>query len=216
MSANLFKTLKKITEPKLDYTTHMRKQRALTQKLYLIETLPQKEENVRDYIVMGSTGNVYQVSIKGTPSCSCPDNTTRKKICKHIFFILVKIMNCTDPDKGKYTDEELKNMFNNIPNITKYLCVDDETKKKYDELKNKKMDSSNQKDTDDDVCPICLEDLKNGEDLDFCKFKCGKNIHKNCFAMINMKKLPQDTKCVFCQHPWNGADEQKYINLTSK
>jgi hypothetical protein len=112
-----------------------------------------------------------------------------------------------------HTNDELEIMFNNIPAITKYLCVDEQTKHKYEELKNKKQDS-NQKDLEDDVCPVCLEDMKNGEELEFCKFKCGKNIHKNCFMMVNMKKNKADIKCVFCQHLWDGDDKtQQYINL---
>jgi hypothetical protein len=193
-----------------DSATYMRKQRGLTQKIYLIEIIQPTSELIRDFIVMGSTGNVYTVSIKYIPSCSCPDNTTRKKNCKHIFFILVKIMNCFNPDLGIYTKEQLKNMFDAIPNITNLLCVDENTKNKYEQLKNKKTDTI-QKTLDDDICPICLEDLNNGEELSYCKVKCGKNIHTNCFTMVNSKKI-NDIICVFCRSPWNK--EEKYINLS--
>lgn len=53
---------------------------------------------------MGSTGNVYNVIIKDNPSCSCPDYTTKKKRCKHIFLILLKIMKISDKqsEESKY------------------------------------------------------------------------------------------------------------------
>lgn len=67
---------------------YVRKQRGSTQPLYLIETLDSTEMYEKSYSVMGSTGNVYTVTIKHTPECTCPDYTTRGNRCKHIFFIL--------------------------------------------------------------------------------------------------------------------------------
>ncbi len=192
----------------MDYTTLMRKKRGLSQKIYLIETIQPKTKLIREFVVMGSTGNVYTVTIKNIPVCTCPDNTTRKKICKHIFFVLVKIMNCFNPDLGNYTDTQLEIMFNSIPIITNLLCVDQNVKNKYNELKESNNKKITQKNTDDDCCPVCLEDLNNGEDLTFCKVKCGKNIHTNCFNMVNSKKSV--ITCMFCQSNWN---EEKYINL---
>lgn len=54
-----------------------RKQRALTQRLFLIEAKNIEKHSIT-YLVSGSTGNIYDVTIKQTPTCSCPDHKTRQ------------------------------------------------------------------------------------------------------------------------------------------
>ena len=69
-----------------------------------------------------------------------------------------------------------------------------------------KMNESSKKCKVDDMCPICLDDLDNGEELEYCKYSCGKAIHKMCFQMWFHKN---SIKCLFC-----GANFNKtYINL---
>ncbi|QKF93927.1 zinc finger SWIM-type protein [Fadolivirus algeromassiliense] len=192
----------------------MRKQRGTTQNLYLIEILDSTELYQRSYSVMGSTGNVYTVTIKTTPECTCPDYTTRGNRCKHIYFILMRVMKCMNVDENSYTNQQILDMFTNIPKITQNLTLDPSKKKIYDKLKNdNKLGTTsksevNQKDTDD-LCPICLDDLTNGEELDYCKFSCGKPIHKLCYSMWTKK---QPANCVFCKASWNNK-ETKYVNL---
>ncbi|MES2882394.1 MAG: 16S rRNA (cytidine(1402)-2'-O)-methyltransferase, partial [Bacteroidota bacterium] len=49
---------------------------------------------------------------------------------------------------------ELTKMFETIPAVTKYLCVDNNTKTKYENLKDKKNNlHKNQKNIEDDPCP---------------------------------------------------------------
>lgn len=188
--------------------TH-RKFRCMTQKIYLIETLPILNENERSYVIMGSTGNVYNVMIKNEPICNCPDFLTRHNRCKHIYFVLIRIMNVHDEDKIIYTNNDLIEMFSNIPNITKNLIVDQNTKNMYNNLKSTNQNNKINKKNTDDVCPICLDDLENGEELDYCKYSCGKQVHKLCFKMWSTHKEPL---CVFCRKNWVQL-ETNYINI---
>lgn len=187
---------------------YIRKQRGLTQAIYLIESIiDENNKYEKKYIVMGSSGNVYTVSINQTPTCTCPDYATRHKRCKHIYFVLARIMHVDtdDQDEEQYSNEELLKMFTHIPQITNNLSVDESIKNKYNKIKNNKPEQ-NKKSTDD-LCPICLDDLENGDNIDFCK-SCGKHVHTNCFSMWVKSRGP---KCVFCQKPWNQNDT--YINL---
>ena len=195
--------------------TDIRKIRGTTQNLFLIESLKANEQYERKYIVMGSTGNIYNVVIKNIPECSCPDYSTRHKRCKHIYFILLRVMKIEDEDQEEYTNNELLEMFKNIPHVTNNLLVDGKTKQKYDTLKNNnKLDPKSQdvtKKGTDDLCPICLDDLENGDDLDHCKFSCGKSIHKVCYSMWTKKKA---ANCIFCGANWNEKNSDvKYVNL---
>lgn len=203
--------------------SYARKLRGTTQNIFLIETIITGKVYEREYVVMGSTGNIYNVLIANTPSCTCPDHMTRGNRCKHIYFILLRVMkiNEDDEDQDEYSNDELLNMFNNIPNITKNLIVDDHKKECYDKLKhnkqlNKKDDKKEVKQRGtDDLCPICLDDLENGDELDYCKYSCGKAVHKICYGMWTKKKA---SNCIFCQASWTAVDKEKelqYLNLNS-
>lgn len=197
-----------------------RKDRGTKQNLFLIENLKTDKKYDKKYVVMGSTGNVYMVNISNSPTCTCPDHQTRHKRCKHIYFILIRVMKVTpsNEEKEKFTNNDLDKMFENIPEIMVNLIADGEHKKKYDKNKVKITDNSNNsKMVDqkpiDDICPICLDDLDKDDDLDYCKYSCGKSIHKKCFSMWAKSRSSQ---CVFCRESWLpviSTTSEKYLNL---
>ena len=187
-----------------------RKDRGKTQQLFLIESLP-AEGRTRGYVIMGSTGNVYTVTIQSKPECTCPDYRTRYNRCKHIYFVLIRIMKTKNEDQTVYSNSDLDTMFNNIPDVTKNLIVNDNIKNKYDKANNKEYKEKEQQNTDD-LCPICLDDLTNGEELDHCKFSCGRAVHTVCCGMWTKKN---ERKCVFCSAGWDLTvkTEGEYINV---
>ena len=199
--------------------TDFRKQRAATQNIFLIETIIDEKSTERKYVVMGSTGNIYDVIIKNTPQCTCPDFKTRNKRCKHIYFILIRVMKTDKEDQLFYNDAELSEMFSKIPSITNNLIVDESTKNFYHKLKKEnKLDNNenekhiNMKSTDD-LCPICLDDLEDGNELEYCKYSCGKPIHSLCFSMWCKRN---NKKCIYCRKDWEGTNDTKYVNLINK
>jgi len=117
-------------------------------------------------------------------------------------------MKVTDPDKINYNDDELLIMFNNIPEIVSSLFVNNDIKDKYLGIKKPQISMK-----DDDVCPICLDDIYNGQDIDYCKSQCGKCVHKDCFLMWSKDKHP--SSCVMCKAVWHTQknSDNKYINL---
>lgn len=81
---------------KTNYDISSRKVRALTQNISLLATL-NENNGTKMYIVKGTIGTTYKVIIDETPSCTCYDFTTRHSTCKHIYFVLLRILN-VDPD----------------------------------------------------------------------------------------------------------------------
>merc|ERR1719210_2478032 len=84
---------RKRTESKNEETKRKeRTQRALNQRLYLISRRVQELENI--FVVLGSTGNVYYVKFKPDDriKCSCFDARSRKRNCKHILFVLLRVL----------------------------------------------------------------------------------------------------------------------------
>lgn len=168
-------------------------ERCFTDNIYLIESLPEDEETPfeRSYVIMGNSGKTYTVTIAHKPRCTCPDFKSRSSRCKHIFFVLIRIMNIENFKDRTFSEEELLAMFKNIPEVAKNLIYQGELPAQQEEV--------NQKFDKDDICPICLDPLENGKELDYCKYSCGKTIHKKCFTMWEKSK---GGICVFCRGKW--------------
>lgn len=191
-----------------------RVKRALKQKLYLIDSSIINDFH-RDFNIMGTTGNVYCVSVKSEPECTCPDHKINNNRCKHIYFILIRVMNVdiNDADEEYFTDIELEAMF--VKDISKKFNVSDSIKNMYDRYDKKSGTFGEVKKifNDDDVCPICLDIMENNSSVVFCRYSCGRAIHKECFNHLNKHGK---NSCVYCFKKWNVENNKKkteYINL---
>jgi hypothetical protein len=193
-----------------------RKDRGKNQRIFLVMTYEHDEDALeRKYEVMGTTGNVYTVCIKTSPECTCPDYTTRHKRCKHIYFVLSRIMGVSHDkeDIKEYSDDDLESMISNIPAITENLKVDPSKLAKFKSLKkNSNGEVEMREISEEDMCPICLgEVLDCGEEITYCRYSCGTALHKECFDRYNEHK--HDTpKCLFCYHTWTKTGGA-YLNL---
>lgn len=117
-----------------DYQTVSRKVRALTQNITLLATLSEKDS--KTYIIKGTTGSTYKVSISNLKecgcSCSCDDYIMRKQNCKHIYYVLMRILN-VDPDTYFKNNESNNNLSityklvfeNTVDNTFKFLDIYD-------------------------------------------------------------------------------------------
>ena len=180
--------------------------RCFSEHMYVVDTLPIDVDHPldRSYIVMGNSGNTHQVTITNYPRCTCFDNQKYGRRCKHIFFVLLRIMNFTNKIHKKFSNEELITMYLNSPPLEKELI--------YQGNKPKIKESVEQKFDEGDKCPVCLELLENGKELDFCKYSCGKTIHKQCFQQW---KLTKGNICVYCRAKWYVDGEEFYHKTVS-
>ncbi|RHZ66069.1 hypothetical protein Glove_309g130 [Diversispora epigaea] len=160
-----------------DDNTKQRIERAMKEAMYMIDS---KEINPthQKYSVLRATGGVFIVDIAKTVLCSCLDFQNGFH-CKHILFILLRILKLDSKSKLIYQKalkkKELKFIFNNSPRIIY------PSKGIVDRLKAiAKRDQNNRKPIDDD-CLCCNEPLGNQEILIWCE-TCGKNIHQDCFT----------------------------------
>ena len=169
-------------------------ERCYTDNIYLIESLPPEDTYPyqRIYVIMGHSGKIYNVTISNVPNCTCPDFVHKGHRCKHIYFVLMRIMNIINYKEKYFSDEQLLEMFLNVPPVAKNLMYEGEKISEEEKEVNQKFDKG-------DICPICLDPLENGKDLDFCRYSCGKTIHKKCFSMWEKTK---GSICVFCRAQW--------------
>ena len=174
-------------------------ERCYTDNIYLIESVPpdSEDDTERTYVIMGHSGHVYNVTISHRPKCTCPDFYLRGNRCKHIYFVLIRIMNIDNVTDKYYSDEDLTDMFRNIPPIAQNLMY------KGSDVEINEGKEVEQKFEEGDICPICLDPLENGKELDFCRYSCGKTIHSKCFSMWVKSK---GSICVFCRAQWYNAN----------
>lgn len=194
-----------------------RKSRGKIQKIYLVMTheyIANKLE--RSYEVMGTTGNVYNVCITTSPTCTCPDYTSRHKRCKHIYFVLSRIMKVKieQEDIEKYDNKDLQDMFDNIPQITENLRVDSHRIARFKTLKkNGNGEVTMRVINEEDICPICLDDMYEcSDEITYCKYSCGNAIHQDCFTRYTEHRHDL-AKCMYCHKPWI-QEKSNYVNLT--
>lgn len=168
-----------------------RKQRAFNQPIYLLKMLDEEStDTCRKFYVTGTTGNKYTVTISNNISCSCPDNSHNKKVCKHLYFVMLRIMKTMDV-KSAYTDEELVDMFKKIP-----THIDPKLRA---EIIDNIVHKLNVQQKFDDDCPICLELIVKSEpDVNFCKQSCGKSFHNKCWDVWFQSSKVKSKCCLFC------------------
>ncbi|KAG9020134.1 hypothetical protein FS837_008570 [Tulasnella sp. UAMH 9824] len=153
-------------------------------------------EDLREvFKVLGSTGNVYTVTIDKVPSCDCPD-ASKGNHCKHILFIFLKVLDVPVDSKGWYQkaliSSELQEIFENArPNPAS--VASQRVREAYGEITGSSSSQGPSKPTqppegrrkfeEDDECAVCYETLKDVPDSDLVWCGTCKNaLHKECYS----------------------------------
>jgi Ring finger domain/SWIM zinc finger len=212
-----------------------RLERAETQRLYLVER-NQTAETSCDMVVLGSTGNVYNVHIGEIPTCSCPDFARKQDLCKHIMFVTLKVIGLDKSDprcyQRAYLPSELVEMMQLMQNrqVGGGTLANESVRKNYAQLKEGGEPRSQNPDDlyaprrpleHDSDCPICFDSLggSGGQLLTYCRGTCGANFHADC---IRAWKTRGAATCPNCRQPWveehdptkpANANKEGYVNL---
>lgn len=165
--------------------------RALHQRILMLEEYINLPRTTGSYKILGSTGNTYQVQI--TPefcTCTCPDHRQRSLNCKHILFVLVQVLGCT---QTPLTRRLLK---------SKFKIRNDHQHAQLPNVDDMKTSGVVQKPLNDGDCPICLEPLRPSETIVYCKSTCGNNVHSVCMNRWIQQMKPKGPCCPLCRCQW--------------
>ena len=70
-------------------------ERATWQRIHVISS----SDDDNTYRILGTQGNEYKVTIDESnwkhSTCSCPDFTRRRRLCKHVYYVLIKVKRMT-------------------------------------------------------------------------------------------------------------------------
>jgi len=143
---------------------------------------------VEDIDIVGSTGNIYTVTIGHLPTCTCPDSAKGNE-CKHKVYALHTILKA--PSRLQYQlallTSELEEIFTHAPPIPTEHADDSKGKRK----------------PTDGECPICYMELDEPHnELVWCKAQCGHNLHRPCFDQWAKSQGGREVRCVYCRTPW--------------
>ncbi|CAI2188280.1 5087_t:CDS:2, partial [Funneliformis geosporum] len=167
--------------------------RAEAEQMYMISRTIINELH-HEFVVIGSTGNVYTVNISHMPKCTCP-GFSKHKFCKHIIFIYRKVLGIKRKSPYIYQNalltKELRIMFakfDSYPSVMASYAICQRYKAFLSgELGQKRRLIEGE-------CAICYETLE-GIDLDlivWCQRGCGNNLHKECFEQWEEIKFSEN------------------------
>ena len=201
-------------------------ERAISQRLFLVKTsetttCPTNGGPLITFTILGSTGNVYEVTLSKVPHCSCPDHR-KGNLCKHLLFVMLKVVGLSASSplvyQSAYLTNELDEIMEKVQNRMSSLGVvvaNEAVRQKLTDMEKKagtgvvdedaKASAVKRKEVDGSECPICFDDL--GSDiaqLTFCQAACGTNYHKECMRMWTSQHR-SNPKCPICRQPWGDV-----------
>jgi hypothetical protein len=219
------------------YAKEERKERAKSQRLFLLkEQWKSNSDENQDYLcdVLGTTGNVYHVNyVDDNWSCTCPDYLKREANCKHIYFVLYRVLKWNEQcskhavdtniarRKQEYnSQEQVQQQKNTTPNQQQQVYAPDIVLQEYQALQggDQEKKTIEQKPYIDEPCAICFEEMTSTCTVIYCTSSCGKSVHKECFANYLKHKKDDIVPCVYCRAPMDlyhyGFKKSKIINTS--
>ncbi|KAJ6471811.1 hypothetical protein C8R47DRAFT_1147143 [Mycena vitilis] len=196
-----------------------RVERVMTQRFFMVDRKRFEGELKEEFQVLGSTGNIYTVTIQRTPSCNCPD-AQKGNHCKHILFIYLKVLQVTQASGVWYQKalltNELESIFANAP-LAPNALAHPRIREAYARATGKAPAPSTPEAPagpkkripgEDDDCPICYDKMHGVAEatLTFCD-ECGNAVHAVCFAQWKQTSAKQSNKltCIYCRAVWPTA-----------
>lgn len=171
--------------------------RALAERIYLRGTHATGADVMYD--VTGQSGNDYKITINQTTKtarCTCPDHAVRNSTCKHILYVLFRILRA---DNSQTTLQDVIQSVDTTPQINQpRVCQSAVLTRIWDKYKTNGKAWKEPRWEDKDECPICFDELKpESEYIHWCRLQCGKCLHRSCYDAVAMKTL-----CPCCRSKW--------------
>lgn len=178
-----------------------------------------------DFFVLGATGNVYNVTLSNTPSCSCPDRTTP---CKHILFVFIRVLGLPLDDsclrRRTLRPCQLTRLLT-TPTTPETLAGDRVRevfhrlywRRRSEEVRARTLEEERDEEAAGATCPVCLDEMGTGEKVVACA-TCRNPIHEECLLRWKRTTRRRTASCVICRARWRNivaANQDTYLNLSA-
>ncbi|KAJ7067074.1 hypothetical protein C8F01DRAFT_1120168, partial [Mycena amicta] len=180
--------------------------RVMAQRFFMVDRERVGDELKEEFKVLGSTGNIYTVTIQHVPSCDCPD-ARKGNHCKHIVLLQVPQSSGNWYQKALLTSE-LQEIFTNAP-MAPNAVANPRVRAAYAEKVGKPLASQRSAfPGEEDDCPICYDAMHEVAEkkLVFCE-TCGNAVHSECFGQWQNTSRSQGKPltCIYCRASWPAA-----------
>jgi len=189
-----------------------RKQRGLVQPILLLDYERLSSNTGLQFLIAGTTSNyTVQYDLELQWQCTCPDFERRQTFCKHIYFVLARVLQKDligeeiDHKSCRYADiDELYHAVRSrVQHIGRIGNPDAEVKDEPDnnQQDERKRNTIQQRQYVGDPCCICFEDMTSTCITVYCKEECGKSVHRECFRRYTQiaKKQKRESTCPYCR-----------------
>jgi hypothetical protein len=171
------------------------------------------------YDITGSTGLLYHVRLTTSNQwqCTCPDWLRRRIECKHVFYVLLRVLRC---DRSSLLSPAILNFKTICAQVASTQFASTNIKQllslSLQEVKERRATSTE--------CCICIEPL--GDDnskLVHCETTCGNALHRDCHVMMNRSQ--KKDICPYCREPMFAQEHpntsavalgQSYVSLAAQ
>ena len=182
----------------------LRLKKSLSEKIYLLSA-NQISDQQWSFKVRGQSKNIYEQTLTPTSFvCSCPDHKTRSTFCKHLLFLVARV--AIQMELASKIQQSKANWKESAFNacVTSWL----------NRLKNRISKEKVLEKVEGD-CPICFEEMKEGEEFTKCSLTCKNTFHKEC---IKLWLESDHNTCPLCRSEWveineEITDEKVEVNL---
>ena len=181
-----------------------RKQRGLKERIYLLKAFC-NNDNEWTLSVKGSSNKIYEIKLSNKDvKCKCMDFSIRGRICKHLYFVLGRVIR----------ESNLLSMINEVDDIKiNYELIStllSQILKNH--LQNnviKKNDISYDK---NECCSICFEEFGN-ESVEQCQIQCKNTFHSECIKIW----ISKNSTCPLCRCEWitNSNNCLEHFSVTN-
>lgn len=181
--------------------------RSMNDRLYIVGSSLVSNEGFI-YRIMGTTGNIYDVSqnrFDGFYKCTCPDFQLRHKPCKHIGFVIFKVF--VIALNSLSSGHNYVNLSSNEELYQKALEYHQKAETRQLNKPSAAPTTTSQpppplvarkefKVTDE--CPICYDPF-NTEETIWCQQQCGQNFHLVCLLKFFQGQPDSKHRCPYCR-----------------
>lgn len=155
----------------------------------------------------GETPRRFKVSIGETHSCSCRSGN---ELCIHILFVLMRVfrMPAANPLiwQLSLTEREIAELMRGRVNV--HTRPPPRAAPASESAGASEETSVERKELGEDPCPICYDDMSEGQQITYCKSACGNNVHTKCMKMWADNRIAngEEVTCPMCRTGWGVPD----------
>lgn len=170
-------------------------------------------DNMAIFTIRGSTDYTLQYRINKGWTCSCPDYQRRRKTCKHIFFVLNRVLRhsldvdvVTDSNDTEYNMKTFSSPQEIISALETRLAGTTGRIQNGSASLAKSSHSPCHSTSSNDVpqrpylgedCVICFEAMTDATPVVFCYETCGQSLHAQCFQIY--QGHAKNVRCPSCR-----------------